>query len=128
MPFFTGIGDPVTGAPAASTSGPLANPASGQLRLQPDQLDGAIAVFTRALETIEHEVLRARGEINAQAPAQDDVSSNVAAAFNQASLNAVSAWEGAVQQLRSIIEQLQAAKQAHLAADGNSASFLRPPG
>lgn len=141
MPFFTGVGQPIVGAAAAAgavagaavsaaavVDDAPAAAASGQLRIEPAQVDGAIAVFRNALNSVKDEVRRARADINAQAPALDDVSNDAAAAFNHASQNAVAAWEGAVQQLQSIIDQLEAAKRTNMTADADSASFLRPPG
>lgn len=136
MPFFTGVGQPIVGAAVGAAAGAAMGAvvgdgtvataaASGQLRIEPEQVDGAIAVFRNALNSVEHEVRRARAEINAQAPAHDEVSNDVAAAFNQASENAVAAWEGAVLQLQSIIDQLEASKQANMTADADSAGFLR---
>jgi hypothetical protein len=136
VPFFTGVGQPIvgaavgaaTGAAAATGDQPVASGASGRLRIEPEQVDGAIAVFRNALNSVKDEVRRARAEIDAQAPADDDVSNDAAAAFNQASQNAVAAWEGAVLQLQSIIDQLEASKLANQTADTDSASFLRSPG
>ncbi len=142
MPFFTGVGQPIIGAAVGAAAGaaigtaipagtdtPAGSGAAGRLRIEPEQVDAAIAVFRNALASVEAEVMNARRDINALAPAYDEVSRDAANAFNQVSYgNAVAAWEGAVSQLRSIIEQLEASKQTNVAADTDSASFLRPPG
>jgi len=137
VPFIIGA---AVGAAAGAIVGtapviggaPPAPSGSGRLRIEPDQVDAAIAVFKGALASLETEVIQARSDIYALAPAYDDVSQNAAAAFNQAGYaeanSAVVAWEGAVLQLRSIIEQLEASKLTNVNADGESASFLRPPG
>src|SRR5215211_3871525 len=95
MPFFTGIGQPVNAVDPGATSG-----ANGRLRIDPDQLDAAIAVFADALHALETQVQRARHELYATALAHDDVSNDIAAAFNQVGYqkndSAVRAWEGAV--------------------------------
>ncbi|HEY0640826.1 MAG TPA: hypothetical protein VGD67_24610 [Pseudonocardiaceae bacterium] len=138
MPFFSGVGEPVgavIGAAAGAAAGAGAAAAaqaaassSGRLRIEPDQVDGAITVFRNALANVEAEVAQARSDITAFAPAGDAVSNDVASAFNEVgTTNALAAWEGAIEQLRSIIEQLEAAKQQHLTTDAGNAGMLQQP-
>ena len=130
MPFLTGVGQAINAAVDAGAAAATAT-AGGRLRISPDQLDGAIAVFQDALNALEGEVRWASQEIYAQPPANDQVSNDAANAFNRVGYvnenSAVVAWEGAVQQLRSIVEQLQAAKQTIMQTDtGNVANFQAP--
>ena len=124
MPFFTGIGQSIN---TVVDEGADASPASaGRLHIDPDQLDGAIAVFKDALDMVEKEVWVARHELNALPLANDEVSNDAANAFNRLGYlnedSAVVAWEGAVQQLRSIVEQLETAKQTIIQTDVDNVS------
>jgi hypothetical protein len=129
VPFFTGIGQPINtvgGEAAAGLTG-----ASGMLRVEPEQLDGAIAVFRGALHALEAEVWGAANDIQALAPANDAVSNDAANAFNRVSYenadSAVAVWEGAVTQLRSIVDQLELSKRAIVLTDtGNASNFQVP--
>jgi len=130
MPFLTGVGQSISAVVDAGAAAATAT-AGGRLRISPDQLDGAIAVFENALTSVESEVARARAELDARPPANDQVSNDAANAFNRVGYvnenSAVAAWEGAVQQLRSIVEQLQAAKQTIMQTDtGNVSNFQAP--
>lgn len=132
MPFVGGIiGAGVGAAVGAGFTGssPVAPGASGQLRIEPDQLDAAIQIFQNALASVETEVMNARYTLSAEAPANDDVSVNAAHAFNRLGYenanSALAAWEGCVAQLRSVIEQLEAAKQANVNADTSNSAFLQ---
>ena len=124
MPFFTGIGQPVNAVDPGATSG-----ANGRLRIDPNQLDAAIAVFQDALNTVESEVMWARQSMDARRLADDQVSGDVVDAFNRIGYkndnSAVVAWEGAVVQLRSVVQQLQAAKNAIVLVDDKNASGLQ---
>lgn len=138
MPFFTGIndviGDAVSGAAAASAEAamqagaPMTTGPSGRLRIEPDQVDAAIRVFQDALDKLESKVAKAKEQIRADAMAMDRVSQPAAAAFNHASTAgpgaAIAAWTGAVQELRSIVQQLEAAKKTHITTDNTVAQPL----
>lgn len=129
MPFFTGIGQPISAAVDTGTA--VAPGGAGHLRINPEQLDGAIAVFKDALSAVESEVRWASQELYAEPPASDQVSNDAANAFNRLGFvnadSAVVAWEGAVQQLRSIVEQLEEAKRTIVQSDtGNVANFQVP--
>ena len=140
MPFFTAIGQPVGAVVDGATAGAVvgaadgaavAGGASGRLRISPEQVDGAIAVFKGALAAVESEVRWAVNDIQARPPANDAVSNDAANAFNRVGYenadSAVAAWEGAVQQLRSIVEQLEAARQTIVSTDtGNVTNFQVP--
>jgi len=121
MPFFTGIGQPVNAVDPGATSG-----ANGRLRIDPDQLDAAIAVFQDAHDSVEGEVRRAVGDIRAMALAQDQVSNDAVNAFNRMSCDnidsAIAAWEGAVRELRSIVQRLRETRQAIVEADASNVS------
>lgn len=111
MPFFTGTGQAVSTTVDGSNTG-----TTGRLRIEPDQLDAAIAVFQEALDTVEREIMWARESLDAIPLARDTVSNDAAAAFNGVGYindnSALRAWEGAVVQLRSIIDQLRASRHA----------------
>jgi hypothetical protein len=130
MPFVTGIGQPIEdGGPRSNAATAPPTGAAGLLRIDADQLDGAIGVFKTALDTVEHQIDVARNEISARPPANDPVSRDIARAFNRVSYqnsnSALAAWEGARDQLRSIVEQLEAAKHTSLNADQSNAKMLR---
>jgi len=125
MPFFTAIGQPINAVAGEPTT------SAGRLRVEPDQLDGAIAVFRGALNELEGEVRWAMTEIRALAPANDAVSNDAANAFNRVGYenadSAVVAWGGAVAQLRSIVDQLELAKQTVMQTDAGNASNFKVP-
>jgi hypothetical protein len=129
VPFFAGIGQSI-GTVVDNVAAAMPT-AGGRLRIEPDQLDGAIAVFQEALDTLAGEVERARTELQAMPPANDDVSRDAANAFNRLGYvnenSAVMAWQGAVEQLESIVEQLKAAKEAIVRADTGNVSNFRVP-
>jgi PE family len=124
VPFVTGIVQPINAVGGEAAAGHTG--ASGKLRVEPEQLDGVIAVFEDALATVGSEVKRARTELDAMPLANDQVSTDAANAFNRVGYvnedSAVRAWKGAVQQLRSIIEQLNAAKQTIVQTDTENVS------
>ena len=97
-------------------SGPPAT-GGGILRLEPDQIDGAIGVFQAALDKLEEPVFYAEQALRPGPTADDQVSRDASAAFGRAADPAVAAWNGAVREIRSVIEQLESAKRAHLEAD-----------
>jgi hypothetical protein len=121
VPFFVRVGR----SDGDATAGP-----GGWLRVEPDQLDGAIAVFQDALHILEREVGEAMYAIEARPPAADAVSREAVEVFNQRGYrsadSAVAAWRGAVGELRRIVEQLTAAKRAVMAADAGNAASFRP--
>lgn len=131
MPFILDIddvvGEAISGAAsanasaAANTAGPAFSGGAGILRIEPAQVDAAIGIFRAALNKLETKVRNAQQEIRAQAMAADRVSQPAAAAFNDASLGgagaAIQAWTGAVAELRAIIDQLTAAKEANVMTD-----------
>lgn len=131
MPFILDIddvvGEAISGAAsanasaAANTAGPALLGGAGILRIEPAQVDAAIGIFEGALSKLENKVQQARAQIRADAMAADRVSQPAAAAFNDASLGgvgaAVQAWTGAVDELRAIIQQLKAAKEANVMTD-----------
>ncbi|SHE54971.1 hypothetical protein [Streptoalloteichus hindustanus] len=90
--------------------------ATGVLRIEPDQVDGAIVVFRRALAELEPRIAEARRELRVLAPGSDQVSVDAALALSRRSLDgansALRAWEGAVAQIRSIVDQLEAVRRA----------------
>ena len=106
-------------APPVVPPGMAGPPAAGGgvLRLEPDQIDGAIAVFQAALDKLEGPVREAEYALRPGPTAEDQVSKDASVAFGRAADPAVQAWTGAVNELYSVIEQLHAAKQAHLNAD-----------
>ncbi len=97
-------------------SGPPAT-GGGVLRLEPDQIDGAIGVFQAALAKLERRVFSAGHALRPGPTADDQVSRDASVVFGRAADPAVAAWNGAVEEIRSVIEQLEAAKRAHLEAD-----------
>lgn len=97
-------------------SGPPAT-GGGVLRLEPDQVDGAIAVFQAALDKLEPALWDADRALRPNPTAADQVSQDASVAFGRAADPAVQAWTGAVREIRSVIEQLEAAKRAHQEAD-----------
>jgi hypothetical protein len=131
VPFFTGINDvigaavsgaaAVTADAAAQAAAPMTAGPAGRLRIEPDQVDAAIKVFQDALNKLENKVAQAKAQIRADAMAMDRVSQPAAEAFNHASVGgpgaAIAAWTGAVDELRSIIAQLTAAKETHVNTD-----------
>jgi uncharacterized protein YukE len=146
MPFFSEAGQEVelvtdvganVGATVATDLATVADQATtaptapGRLRIEPDQVDGAITVFSNALADVESEVAWAVSDIRATPPAADAVSNDAASAFNRLGYentdSAVAAWQGAVEQLRSIVDQLEAAKRTIQQADaGNTTNFQVP--
>lgn len=138
MPFFSGItdivGDALSSAAsanaqaAAQTAGPTFAGGAGILRIEPNQVDAAIAVFQDALNKLEDRITQARAEIRAQAMAADRVSTPAAYAFNDASLSgpgaAIAAWTGATREFQSIIDQLRASKNANVTTDDTVAQPL----
>lgn len=138
MPFFSGItdviGDALSSAAsanaqaAAQTAGPTFAGGPGILRIDPDQVDAAIAVFQGALDRLEARVQQANNEIRAVAMAADRVSQPAAAAFNEASMSgpnaAIAAWSGAVRELRSIVTQLEASRHTNVMTDETVAQPL----
>ena len=130
MPFITGVGQQVGAIVGGAASGVAAGVtgASDRMRIEPEQVDAAIAVFKDALFALESEVRLAIYAIQAMPPANDVVSTDAADAFNRVGYenadSAVAAWQGAVQQLRSIVEQLTTAKQTIMVTDaGNVSNF-----
>lgn len=135
MPFFSGItdivGDALSSAAsanaqaAAQTAGPTFAGGAGILRIEPNQVDAAIAVFQDAVDKLKHKVRQAQEEIRANPMAHDRVSGPAATAFNHASMTgpgaAIAAWTGAVEEFESIIEQLRAAKEANTMTDATAA-------
>lgn len=125
MPFLSRIGSPI----GAAVDGGALTAGSGRLRVEPDQLDGAIAVFKDALDTVESEVGRARNDLDAMPPAKDQVSQDAVDVFNQLGYknadSAIKAWEGAVLQLRAIVERLEEAKRGIMQADADNSSNFR---
>lgn len=139
MPFFTGAGQSVgaivgggVAAGAAAVADVAGTSGTGHLRIEPDQVDGAIAVFKEALAAVEDEVRAAISSIRADPPASDQVSVDAADAFNRVGYgndnSAIAAWEGAITQLRSIIQQLEASRQANVNADVAGSGSFQPPG
>lgn len=138
MPFFSGItdivGDALSSAAsanaqaAAQTAGPTFAGGAGILRIAPEQVDAAIAVFQDALDRLEARVQQANNEIRAEAMAADRVSQPAAAAFNDASMigpnAAIAAWSGAVRELRSVVTQLEASRNANVMTDETAAQPL----
>jgi hypothetical protein len=129
VPFFTGVVQPINAAGSEAVAGPTG--ASGKLRVEPEQLDGAIAVFKDALNALDSEVRWASQELYARPLANDAVSNDITDAFNRLGFmnanSAIVAWEGAVQQIRSIVEQLELAKRTVQQADtGNASNFQVP--
>jgi hypothetical protein len=121
----------VVGATQAVVDGATStgSAAAGILRIDPAQVDGAITVFRNALTAVEDQVAIASAEIRALPPANDAVSTDIANAFNRVGYenpdSAIAAWTGAIEQLRSIIEQLEASKQTDVNADTSNSGFLR---
>ncbi|HEY3259173.1 MAG TPA: hypothetical protein VGJ95_02720, partial [Pseudonocardiaceae bacterium] len=103
MPFVAATGQPLNAVGGREVTGTITG-ATGRLRLDPDQLDGAIAVFKESLHAVEYEVRAAVEDIRARPPATDAVSTDAANAFNRVGYenanSAVAAWQGAVDQLR----------------------------
>jgi hypothetical protein len=123
VPFAVQVGQPI--------GQDVGGPGGGWLRVEPDQLDGAIAVFHDALHVLEREVGLAIRGIEAKSPAADVVSREAVEVFNRRGCQdvdcAISAWRAAVGELRRIVDQLMAAKLAIAAADtDNAASFQAP--
>ena len=106
-------------APPVVPPGMAGPPATGGgvLRLQPDQIDSAIAVFEAALDKLEKPVRRASDALKPGPTAADQVSQDASVVFGRAADPALAAWRGAVGEIRSVIDQLEAAKRAHLEAD-----------
>ena len=122
MPFVNRIGYAIDDAAAATQAlGPASTGAAGILRIEPDQVDAAINVFQDAVDKLQRKVFRAKEEIRANPMAADEVSRPAAAAFNSASFDepraALDVWTGAVAELESIIQQLQAQKEEILQAE-----------
>ena len=136
MPFVSGNGQQINAIGTDAYLGPAisgtVSGGPGLLRIKPEDVDGAIAVFKGALETIRDEVRRAAMEIRARPPANDEVSQDAANAFNRIGTenanSAIAAWSGAVAQLSSIVEQLEASKRTIMNADAINADKLGPPG
>jgi hypothetical protein len=130
MPFVAATGQPLNAVGGREVTGTITG-ATGRLRLDPDQLDGAIAVFKDALDAVEKEVRWAVEDILARPPANDAVSIDAANAFNRVGYenphSAIAAWQGAVDQLHSIVEQLEAAKRTIVQADAGNVSNFRAP-
>lgn len=109
-------------APPVVSPGMVGPPAAGGgvLRLQPDQIDGAIAVFQSAIDKLDRPVRDAANSLKPGPTAEDQVSKDASVAFGRAADPAIQAWTAAINELYSVIEQLQAAKQAHLNAEAAS--------
>jgi hypothetical protein len=134
VPFVSRIGYPIDDPAAAIQAfGPASTGAAGILRIEPDQVDDAINVFQGALDKLDERVAWAKEEIRANPMAADQVSQPAAAAFNRASFDepgaAIEVWTKAVEELESIIQQLEAQKRAILQAeDAVSQSFSSAAG
>ncbi|MCP2262096.1 hypothetical protein LX15_005828 [Streptoalloteichus tenebrarius] len=104
MPFVWG------GAEAAGSSGG----ANRVLRIEPDHVEEALAVFRRALDELEPTIAKARRGFRMIPPGADPVSVDAAAAISGRGLDGpnpvLRAWEGAVAQIRSIVDQLELAR------------------
>jgi len=99
------------------------------LHVEPEQLDGSIAVFREAWLRLAGEVSVAREAITARAPGKDVVSGNAADAFNRVTVenknSALDVWERAVTELGSIIRQLEEAKRGLVEADVSNVSSFK---
>jgi len=126
VPFYTGVGQPVNALIGGAD--PVTTSAAGRLRIEPDQLDGAIAVFRDAWRALESEIRWATETITAEGPGRDRVSKDAADAFNRVAVgnkgSAVKVWRDAGAQLRSIVEALENAKLRNTQTDaGNARPF-----
>lgn len=101
-------------APTADGSG---GGASGVVRIDYAQIDAAIGVFQSALDRLEPAVLTASQAIEPSPVAGDQVSGDASTVFTRTANPAARSWTGAVQELRSMIRQLQASKAAQQDAD-----------
>lgn len=128
MPFFTGVTSGAVSsavamsADAAAEAGvPVATGAAGKLRIEPDQVDAALKVFEDAVDKLDIKVRQARSQIRTEATALDRVSRPAAEAFNHASMGgpstAIAVWTKAVEEMRSIVAQLKAAKETNVNTD-----------
>lgn len=116
---------PPTPVPPGQSAPPAAG--GGVLRLEPDQLDAAISVFEDALDSLELPVSMAKQSLTPGSTADDIVSREAAMGFGRAADPAVRAWSAAIDEIRSVIEQIQRAKQSQLDADAAGAASLPGP-
>jgi len=127
VPFYAGAGQQVNAV--VGGAGPVTTSLSGRLHVEPEQLDGSIAVFREAWLRLAGEVSVAREAITARAPGKDVVSGNAADAFNRVTVenknSALDVWERAVTELGSIIRQLEEAKRGLVEADVSNVSSFK---